>query len=78
MPHSAVCVRGAPITSAAEEELQKAKVQPQCVLTVLQILTQESVDLAVRQSAVRRYLCLHLRHLRVALCAPLQDSGRPS
>ena len=25
--------------------------QPQCVLTVLQILTQESVDLAVRQSA---------------------------
>ena len=36
---------------AAEEELGRAKLQPQCVLTVLQILTQEGVDLAVRQSA---------------------------
>lgn len=36
---------------AAEEELGRLKVQPQCVLTVLQILTQEPVDLAVRQAA---------------------------
>lgn len=36
---------------AAEEELGRAKLQPQCVLTVLQILTQEAVDMAVRQSA---------------------------
>lgn len=36
---------------AAEEELGRAKVQPECVLTVLQILSQETVDLAVRQSA---------------------------
>ena len=39
------------VSSAAEEELGRAKVQPQCVVTVLQILTQEGVDLAVRQSA---------------------------
>ena len=36
---------------AAEEELGRAKVQPECVLTVLQILSQEAVDLAIRQAA---------------------------
>lgn len=36
---------------AAEEELAKAKVNPQCVLTVLQMLTQETVPLSVRQAA---------------------------
>ena len=36
---------------AAEEQLTTAKVQPQCVLTVLQILTQEAVNPAVRQAA---------------------------
>ena len=36
---------------AAEEELGRAKVQPQCLQTVLQMLTQEAVDLAVRQAA---------------------------
>ena len=36
---------------AAEDELGRAKVQPQCVLTVLQILTHEGVDIAIRQAA---------------------------
>ena len=36
---------------AAEEELGRAKVQPQCILTVLQILTHEGVDIAIRQAA---------------------------
>lgn len=47
--HAPLCVP--PLLCAAEEELGRAKLQPQCVLTVLQILTQEAVDLAVRQSA---------------------------
>ena len=36
---------------AAEDELGRAKVQPECLLTVLQILTQEAVDLSIRQAA---------------------------
>jgi len=35
----------------AEEELSRAKMQPQYVPAVLQILTQESVDISVRQAA---------------------------
>ena len=37
---------------AAEEQLTAAKVQPQCVLTVLQILTQEAVHPAVASQRV--------------------------
>lgn len=39
------------VRKQAEEDLGRAKVQPECVLTVLQILTQESVNIAIRQSA---------------------------
>ena len=55
--HVCVCVCSAPVLRCfhagfpAEEELSRAKLQPQCIVTVLQILTQETVDLAVRQSA---------------------------
>ena len=36
---------------AAEAELTAAKVRPECVLTVLQLLSQETVDLSIRQAA---------------------------
>ena len=55
---------------AAEEKLAAAKVQPQCVLTVLQILTQEPVDMAVRQSAA-----VFFKNLVKAHWSPEDETG---